>query len=576
MATNCSVPVVHDIPETLAPHKMETVPVQIEATPEKSASVDPEHECVPLTFVVDLNIDDSDATAKHVVKQTDSAPLALAAIDQIGESKPCILEAASDDASRLTVQVEHSGADDRADSITTPTDVECPPGLLEPPLSELSNTLLASKSEDTLPASYREDGCPAIPADISCVNPAAPTEDLSLFSLDGVRPLESFIPDSLLPDDLLIHDPNNITQAEAHSQLASGPPSVVRYVRLYPKSSRDHPDATNAYVSRDPSAPVRIAHLYLKGRNGMGWGHHSVVYRAPLELCLNPNSTQSSRVSVAVKVADDACGAHCMLRNEADIYNAFPRHLMEDVGPSPTSCLPKSPSTNKESIMSVVGAEESSPSNVPPQDQADPADVPAEPAPYSELESTDKELADCQSDSAGTESDGGEDTCVPEASSDCTSVDPGPAVVPKFFGYYVPLEADGTLCHRVHKGCDEDSRCYVTWPTGILLMEECGKDIGSPSDWSHNQRVDCFNLYCRLGDAGFVQASPYTRNMLVQPGPLSVPPERRSLEQPSFRIIDFGRGESLSLLERRGSSRARYFDGWVSDDQERAERALWL
>jgi hypothetical protein len=37
----------------------------------------------------------------------------------------------------------------------------------------------------------------------------------------------------------------------------------------------------------------------------------------------------------------------------------------------------------------------------------------------------------------------------------------------------------------------------------------------------------------------------YSRNILVQPGPLSVPRANRSLDEPSYRIIDFGRGTSL-------------------------------
>ena len=31
---------------------------------------------------------------------------------------------------------------------------------------------------------------------------------------------------------------------------------------------------------------------------------------------------------------------------------------------------------------------------------------------------------------------------------------------------------------------------------------------------------------------------------MCQPGPLTLPPERRSYDTPSFRIIDFGRGKS--------------------------------
>ena len=38
------------------------------------------------------------------------------------------------------------------------------------------------------------------------------------------------------------------------------------------------------------------------------------------------------------------------------------------------------------------------------------------------------------------------------------------------------------------------------------------------------------------------------RNILVQPGPLHVPYAQRTLETPSYRIIDFGRG----INENRG------------------------
>ena len=39
----------------------------------------------------------------------------------------------------------------------------------------------------------------------------------------------------------------------------------------------------------------------------------------------------------------------------------------------------------------------------------------------------------------------------------------------------------------------------------------------------------------------------YERNVLVQPGPLTVPRANRSLDEPSYRIIDFGRGITLGV-----------------------------
>ncbi|KAK7682781.1 hypothetical protein QCA50_014165 [Cerrena zonata] len=103
-------------------------------------------------------------------------------------------------------------------------------------------------------------------------------------------------------------------------------------------------------------------------------------------------------------------------------------------------------------------------------------------------------------------------------------------VVPKFYGYYLPEGIN----------MNDALKCNVASP--ILLMEECGKPV-EPEDYSLDKQSECFSLIHRLHKAGFVQNSPYLRNMVVQPGPLTVPPEKRSMKYPSFRIIDFGRGQ---------------------------------
>jgi hypothetical protein len=50
-------------------------------------------------------------------------------------------------------------------------------------------------------------------------------------------------------------------------------------------------------------------------------------------------------------------------------------------------------------------------------------------------------------------------------------------------------------------------------------------------------------MFINLHKAGFLQGSVYPRNILMQPGPLTLPPSKRSLASPSFRIIDFGRAK---------------------------------
>ncbi|KAJ7499698.1 hypothetical protein FB451DRAFT_43482 [Mycena latifolia] len=101
------------------------------------------------------------------------------------------------------------------------------------------------------------------------------------------------------------------------------------------------------------------------------------------------------------------------------------------------------------------------------------------------------------------------------------------AVVPKFFGYYVPE----------HPGYDAGDTAN---PSPILLLEDCGTPI-DPQHLSHNDKAECFSMFLRLHLSGFLQKSAFKKNILVQPGPLTVAPRKRSLESPSFRIIDFGR-----------------------------------
>ena len=63
-----------------------------------------------------------------------------------------------------------------------------------------------------------------------------------------------------------------------------------------------------------------------------------------------------------------------------------------------------------------------------------------------------------------------------------------------------------------------------------------------------NHRTECFSLILRLHDLGITQNSFFVRNILIQPGPLYLPPSMRSYKTPSFRIIDFGRARVLTYL----------------------------
>ncbi|KAI0715992.1 hypothetical protein C8T65DRAFT_572489, partial [Cerioporus squamosus] len=268
------------------------------------------------------------------------------------------------------------------------------------------------------------------------------------YSVASLSPLDAYIPDNRLPEELLVHDLHNITGR------CPDPRTPVRYVRAKPGTEGSNQFAASA--GAEQRVLPRVAHLYLAEDNRLGEGHHSMVF-------------------LAVKTTSAECGAHYMLHQEAAMYTSFPRIL--------------------------------------------------------------------------------------------------PPIVPKFYGYYLPVDDDGNLVCRTHIKCKEDGTCDVDWPTRLLLVEECGVPV-DPWDFAYDQRLECFSLFRRLHEAGFVQYSPYRRNMLVQPGPLSAPRRERSFAAPSFRIIDFGRGENKRIEREVGD--ARRFSRWVAHDEKWAKSSLNL
>lgn len=154
----------------------------------------------------------------------------------------------------------------------------------------------------------------------------------SPFSISEIPKLEEFIPIAYFPDVLHVHDPHSVTTATVQSYgytpraNAEGPPIV--YKRVFPKLARDttidgHHDSFHV--------TPRVAHLHLAQQNRCGVGNHSLVHRAPLTLPepLTAHS-RNGRVRVAAKSAFASASAREMLRKEAKLYDAFPRHLMED------------------------------------------------------------------------------------------------------------------------------------------------------------------------------------------------------------------------------------------------------
>ena len=142
-----------------------------------------------------------------------------------------------------------------------------------------------------------------------------------MFSVQDLPKLEEFIPEALFPDVLLVHDPQRLTNRE--------PPDgdePVKYKRIYPVLQRASAEGTTSDEKEE-----LVAHLHLDSANQLGSGHHSHVYCAPLTLP-PPLSARSrtGQCTVAAKLAQARCTAHRLLHNEADIYNAFPKHAQEE------------------------------------------------------------------------------------------------------------------------------------------------------------------------------------------------------------------------------------------------------
>jgi hypothetical protein len=83
-------------------------------------------------------------------------------------------------------------------------------------------------------------------------------------------------------------------------------------------------------VARDPTA----GRLDFRCSKPLGEGNHSYVVLAPLTLPSTPPAP-SIRGTVAVKMAKSQTSQREMLRNEAKIYNAFPRKLQEGSSNAP-------------------------------------------------------------------------------------------------------------------------------------------------------------------------------------------------------------------------------------------------
>ncbi|KAI0329812.1 hypothetical protein GY45DRAFT_1324620 [Cubamyces sp. BRFM 1775] len=343
------------------------------------------------------------------------------------------------------------------------------------------------------------------------------------FSLAGVPVLEERIPLEHLPGELLVYDRANATGRHTHRRHGAGrPEKALRYVRLYPRRSDAHlhpsqipPTPTEAgdvggCSASGPSTSRRQTrnrgYLFLDPENEAADGRRSVVYRAPLVAALGRQDAGHKgkareeggagalprRVAVVAKMAKGDCRSHYLLRQEGKAYAELPSHLF---GPSESwrggaTRFDACTESGCASSSMCGGAEESA-----------------------------------------------------------------QRVVPNFYGFYVPVDSKGRRldCRAHHATCDGylQAGCAVDWPSPILLMEDCGTPV-ELQGMKRAGRQRCWSLVDSLHASGIAHGSPHSRNILVQPGPLSMPREQRTLATPSFRIASLGRAEALWPEQRAG------------------------
>ncbi|KAI0309343.1 hypothetical protein OF83DRAFT_1288636, partial [Amylostereum chailletii] len=117
-----------------------------------------------------------------------------------------------------------------------------------------------------------------------------------------------------------------------------------------------------------------------------------------------------------------------------------------------------------------------------------------------------------------------------------------PAVVPKFYGYYEPIVyEDDALLDGITDESRQRLKSALLSLSPILLLEGCGQSIERRPYRSPLEQNTVSSLVLRLHAEKYIHYSLATRNVVGQPGPLSLPPDCRQQCTSSFRIIDFGR-----------------------------------
>ncbi|KAF7416122.1 hypothetical protein PC9H_002382 [Pleurotus ostreatus] len=344
---------------------------------------------------------------------------------------------------------------------------------------------------------------PAIPRDVEVAT--SPFGN----SFDAKYKLEELIPASFFPDILTVNDPQGATEGKIAKEGAPDlEPTPRKYKRVWPVV---HPDASGESSDGD-----KISFLNLAGAPLLGRGNHSVVHRGALRLPSGIEAnTPDGSAAVAVKMGFPTRGARSLLAHEAGVYNQI----------------------------------------------------------YGEANNVgfDSTEVNHEVDEGGRQRHLMEHwTGVNLLTPDITHPVPVGAVVPKFFGYYVPTdEAEAaTKCAATRAKLTKEGKSdggywkYSSYDeeelnlppetilSPILLLEDCGKPI-KPQKMNIDDRTECLSFLVRLYLEDISHSSFYPRNIMVQPGPLTKAPKDRTMQHPSFRLIDLGRADHWKMHTKR-------------------------
>ncbi|KAH7915961.1 hypothetical protein BJ138DRAFT_1140844 [Hygrophoropsis aurantiaca] len=316
-----------------------------------------------------------------------------------------------------------------------------------------------------------------------------------------------------------------------------------------------------ASLPKRPQKPLNVpeAHLYITPNTKLGEGHHSVVYRAELELprwlfyedkicerCVVEQAQPFMRREMS-KASDLNDEASPRINLEADVTTD--EHTSAEPGHRPV--LNFTPDIKYEHNFTCKHGDERRP--VPQTARMQVA------AKFSiERDShLEREANNYQAFPSHLSEHWNGYNIVPPIHEPV----PIGAVVPQFYGYYFPdaipttTDSKGKTPNRSVIDSEGDTDVQdpkkVPYLSPLLLLEHCGQPL-VPQEFDITDRQECASLLFRFHHAGWIHGSFAERKILVQAGPLmDWPMVRWGRHTPSFRLIDFGRSIPTSSTAGR-------------------------